>query len=172
MLSEKIVARFMVITLLILTAISSIHSNVNRIMPIDSTAPISIKDGVASIGNNLTSKIDKVEPIIPLKKDIKVLGYSAIDYDGDDRSYESTQEHHESLDAVSTFSYLVDEQGNLVGNAPIDELELHKQKGINSIALIHNFTQDIFDPELAATILGNPEVRKNLIDNIINELSR
>ncbi|MFY9176335.1 MAG: glycosyl hydrolase family 18 protein [Caldicoprobacterales bacterium] len=149
----KIAARFMAYTLLIIISLSGIKANINRTMPIDN--------------NNINA-----QSIAMRKEDIKVLAYSAVDYDGDNRSYESAKKYHEHLDAVSTFSYLIDDHGSLIGNAPVDELELHKQKGINSLALIHNFTQGMFDADLASAVLGSPEKRKNLVNNIVNEISR
>ena len=162
---EKLIARFMAITILILIAIAFLKENLNRVELIGDTSSASPSKMTAMVADNETQ-------VAPLKEDIRVLGYSAVDYEGDDRSYQSVRKYHEYLDAVSTFSYLVDRQGNLTGTPPVEELELHRQKGIISLALIHNYTNNMFDSELAASVLGNPEKRKNLVDNIIKELTR
>ena len=150
---EKLIARFMAITILILIAIAFLKENLNRVELIGDTSSASPSKMTAMVADNETQ-------VAPLKEDIRVLGYSAVDYEGDDRSYQSVRKYHEYLDAVSTFSYLVDRQGNLTGTPPVEELELHRQKGIISLALIHNYTNNMFDSELAASVLGNPEKRK------------
>ena len=112
--------------------------------------------------------LSKGQPIE--RSSIRVLGYAAIDYEGDDRSYQSISGGHYALDAVSTFSYFVDENGNLHGSAPEKELKLIDQKGLKALALIHNFRNGGFDRKLAASLLGSPKARAKLIENLLSEL--
>ncbi|QGG47147.1 glycosyl hydrolase family 18 domain protein [Heliorestis convoluta] len=97
----------------------------------------------------------------------KILGYYTVDYPGDKVSYNSLANYGDHFNAMSTFSYRVDGNGNLHGTAPTDGLTLAKSKGIETYALIHNYVYPTgFDIDIASNLLSRPSARQNLINQL------
>ncbi|KAB2953332.1 hypothetical protein F9B85_05315 [Heliorestis acidaminivorans] len=107
------------------------------------------------------------EPVPAPQSNKIILGYYTVDYPGDKISYNSLASYGDHFNAMSTFSYRVDGQGNLHGTAPTDGLALAKSKGIQSYALIHNYVYPTgFDMDIASNLLSRPSARQNLINQL------
>lgn len=101
-----------------------------------------------------------------------ILGYTAIDYPGDNRSAQSVAQS-QGLGAIATFTYTFDSMGNLKGNADQEEYTLKqaKARGIKPLALLHNFDYRVgFDKNLARAVLSDPVKRQKLISQLLNEV--
>ncbi|MBC9783116.1 glycoside hydrolase [Heliobacterium chlorum] len=105
------------------------------------------------------------------RNDKVILGYYPVYYDGDKAAYNSLAMYGDSFNAISTFTYSVDKQGNLSGTAPTDGLALAKARGVKTYVLIHNLDENgNFDQQLASTFLGSSQARKNAIDQLMSML--
>ncbi|MZP28157.1 chitinase [Heliobacterium undosum] len=115
-----------------------------------------------------TTQPAATEPVItPAPPPSKViLGYYPVDYVGDKTAYNSLVNYGSSMNAISTFTYLVDGQGNLTGTVPTDGLTLAKSKGLKTYALIHNYTNGGFNQSIASSLLGSPANRQNVINQL------
>ncbi|MBM7865439.1 chitinase [Heliobacterium gestii] len=95
-----------------------------------------------------------------------ILGYYPVDYVGDKTAYNSLANYGSSMNAIATFTYLVDGQGNLTGTAPTDGLTLAKSKGIKTYAMIHNYSNGGFSQTIASSLLGSAAARQNVITQL------
>ncbi|MBC9783115.1 chitinase [Heliobacterium chlorum] len=95
-----------------------------------------------------------------------ILGYYPVDYSGDKTAYNSVANYGSSFNAISTFTYRVDGQGNLTGTAPADGITLAKSKSMKAYALIHNYINGGFDQTTASTLLGSATARQNVINRL------
>ncbi|GAW27440.1 peptidoglycan-binding protein [Carboxydocella sp. ULO1] len=101
-----------------------------------------------------------------------ILGYTAIDYPGDNRSAQSVVQS-QGLGAIATFTYTFDNNGNLKGNADQEAYTLQqaRARGIKPLALLHNFDYRAgFDKNLARAVLTDPAKRQRLISQLVNEV--
>jgi spore germination protein len=96
---------------------------------------------------------------------LSVLGYYAEDWPGDMRALQDLSSHAGSLDGVMPFAYTVTETGGLSGTATA-ALATAKQNGLQTYALVHNYSGDHFDADLIHKILANPTSRHTLAQNI------
>lgn len=124
-------------------------------------------------GNNTSAetRLKQTEPgraeEHPLKLNKLVLGYYAVDYAGDMLSYRSLDGNYAWIDSIATFDYLIDEEGSLIGHPDKQAVELARQRGVKSLALIHNYDKG-FNPGLAHQVLSVEETRSALADNIFS----
>jgi spore germination protein YaaH len=101
-----------------------------------------------------------------------VSGYYAVDYWGDNRSYNSLKTYGKMINGVVTFCFLVDGYGNVSGSTPKDGVSLALSLGATPIALIHNFRNGSFNAADAHTLLTSSANRQRLIQNVITILQR
>ncbi|HIE12613.1 MAG TPA: LysM peptidoglycan-binding domain-containing protein [Desulfotomaculum sp.] len=99
-----------------------------------------------------------------------VLGYCAIDYTGDSRSYGSLNTYGDRISSIATFSFLVDGFGNVTGSAPRDAVGLALEKGVIPLAMIHNYRDGGFSSADAHELLSNRANRQRLIQRMITIL--
>lgn len=95
-----------------------------------------------------------------------VLGYYAIDYARDSRSYSSLSTYGDRINSIATFTFLVDGSGNVTGLTPRDALKLALSKGATPLALIHNYRDGAFNSTDAHNLLANSANRQRLIENM------
>lgn len=93
----------------------------------------------------------------------EVLGYVE---DLDPSSASSVANYSGYMTTIATFTYKVTPWGGLTGSTPYNTIKLAKSRGIRPLALIHNYNGS-FDPALANSVLGLPDNRQNLINNLV-----
>jgi spore germination protein YaaH len=74
----------------------------------------------------------------------------------------------QNVDAIATFTYFVEGNGNLNSQTPVprDTIKMAKSKGVRSLALIHNY-QNGFNKEIARTLMKSATARQNLINQLL-----
>lgn len=112
-----------------------------------------------ALGTNLTAKLNK-----------QLVGYYT-QYQSKYSSYKSLSSYGEHLDYIATFSYVIDNNGDLVGETPKDALSLAREKKVKPLLLVHNMLDEI-DSAGASAVLSNPSLREKLVKNIINVVER
>ncbi|MFZ5597824.1 MAG: glycosyl hydrolase family 18 protein [Bacillota bacterium] len=98
-----------------------------------------------------------------------VLGFYAVDYPGDVRSYDSYSKNSQLVNQVAMFDYTIDAWGNLKGSPSNDGIWLAKSKGDQSVMVVHNISGYI-DLWSANSVITNQSYRKNLRDNILKKM--
>lgn len=101
-----------------------------------------------------------------------VLGFATKYYSTDKSSYNSIKKNSNTLDEVVTFSYVADKNGNLTGEAPLDQLSLAKVSGIKTYALVHNYSGSNFDKQKIKALLQSDSARRNLANNLLNVIAK
>lgn len=98
-----------------------------------------------------------------------VLGFTAEDYIGDKASYNSVVNFGQNVDAIATFTYFVDGNGNLISQTPVprDTIKMAKSKGVRSLALIHNFQSGGFNKDIARSLMTSATARQSLINQLL-----
>ncbi|RYD04693.1 hypothetical protein N752_15075 [Desulforamulus aquiferis] len=95
-----------------------------------------------------------------------VLGYYSKDWYTDKDSYNSLAKNHANLDYIATFAARINSNGGLVVDFPPSEgIELAKSKGVKPLLVVHNIHNGM-DTATAAAVLGNPQKRWQLAQNI------
>ncbi|MFP7476887.1 glycosyl hydrolase family 18 protein [Terribacillus saccharophilus] len=95
--------------------------------------------------------------------DKMVLGYTT----SEESSLLSLKDYHEYLTAIAMDTYAFDTDGNLFGEAPEDQLDYAKQHHINTYAVISNFGETDFDPDLAHAVMANPNAKNNFMNQLV-----
>lgn len=96
-----------------------------------------------------------------------VYTYATHDYPGDDYSYNSLVNNFSHINYVITFSYGIDENGNLTGKPDEKTIDFAIKNDVIPLLLVHNMRNGSFDASLLNTILNNSYAKQNLINNII-----
>lgn len=97
-----------------------------------------------------------------------ILGYTAEDFPGDTRSLESIRSSH--LDVYADFAFLVQADGNLLGNINWPIFQAAQTQNTSSLILYHNFNGKSFDPAPIRSILSSQALQRSLITNILESL--
>jgi spore germination protein YaaH len=95
-----------------------------------------------------------------------VLGYTVKNYSTDVSSYNSIIANSNSINEIATATYSVDGLGNLVGTAPMDQINYANSNGIRTKLMVSNN----FDASIAKQLLENAANRQTLKNNILNLL--
>lgn len=114
---------------------------------------------------------DRDQGIGATKLNKLVLGYYTEDYPGDKLSYESLWHNAGSIDAIATFNYLVDGEGNLTGQPISQGVSLAASKKVKSLMLIHNIHNSI-DTAAAHRVLALESSRNRLVNNIFSLIKK
>ncbi|AGB18687.1 S-layer homology domain-containing protein [Thermoanaerobacterium thermosaccharolyticum] len=97
-----------------------------------------------------------------------VYAYATHDYSGDNSSYNSFVNNESHINYVITFTYGIDENGNLNGEEDDAVKDEAIKNNIAPLLLVHNIRGGTFDNSLIHSVLSNKAARNNLIDNIEN----
>lgn len=95
-----------------------------------------------------------------------VLGYTVKNYSTDVSSYNSIIANSGTINEIATATYSVDGLGNLVGTAPLDQINYANNNGIRTKLMVSNN----FDANIAKQLLENAANRQTLKTNILNLL--
>jgi len=95
-----------------------------------------------------------------------VYAYATHDYDADN-SYDSFIQNESNINYVITFTYGIDENGNLNGTENDVIKDEAVKDNVTPLLLIHNMRGGTFDNSLIHSVLTNVSARNNLIDNIV-----
>ena len=103
-----------------------------------------------------------------------VLGFTTNDYQGDTGPHSSLTRYYENVDAVATFSYTVESNGNLklTGQSQSNTVAFANSNSIKPLVLIHNFANGTFDKNLAHNLLSSSANRQRLINNILTLMGK
>ncbi len=102
-----------------------------------------------------------------------VLGYTVKDYPTHTSSQTSLNKYGKHLSEVSTFTHKIQSDGSLkVDYMQDDTLNLAKQQGLDVMMLVHNAESGGFNKDLGKNVLADSAKRKNLIDNIYNQIQK
>ncbi len=99
-----------------------------------------------------------------------VFGYYVEDWEGDVAGYQTLTANSEVIDALVSFQYTVDAMGNLTGKDYSEMMNLARSRGLRVYALVHNLTGGGFNRSIAHSVLTNPTIRQNLVNNILRVL--
>lgn len=132
----------------------------------ESREPIKIKSGTGVLGR--LKDLNRAINAQAAKKE--VLGYYTEDWAGDNRSLQSVKNNEKTITSVATFSFQIDKQGNVKGTAPKEALNQSAKSGIKTLALIHNWAGQGFSRETVHSVLTNPQVAQNAVNNITNTI--
>lgn len=104
----------------------------------------------------------------------RVLGYTTNDYLGDNSSYQSFTTNASNISEIATFSYSIDNYGNLkkIGESQSDAVNYANSNNVKPLLLINNFNNGGFDIDLVHSVLSSSSRRAALIQNILVALSR
>ncbi|MED4036455.1 glycosyl hydrolase family 18 protein [Niallia taxi] len=91
-----------------------------------------------------------------------ILGYT-LGSSNSDKSLTSFNEHFNTI-ATDTFSF--DENGNLIGEAPKEQLSYAEKKKISTYAVISNFGEQDFNADLAHQMMTNKLVKNRFIKQV------
>ena len=134
-----------------------------EVQPVSSKYPYTgITIQSATLGPILSSPAIVPEPT-PLPPTRIVLGFATKYYSNDVSSYNSMVINNSSIDQIATVTYTADLMGNLLGTAPIDQIDFANINNIKPLAMIANN----FDGQIAKSILENSIYRENFINNIL-----
>ncbi|GAB6181866.1 hypothetical protein JCM14036_31850 [Desulfotomaculum defluvii] len=98
-----------------------------------------------------------------------VMGYYAKDWYTDKDSYNSLAKYASNMDYVATFSARIDSNGDLITDfMPTEGVTLAKQKNVKPLLVIHNMYSGGMDSGSAAAVLGDPNKRWKLANNILS----
>ncbi len=86
-------------------------------------------------------------------------------------SYKSLSSYGEHLDYIATFSYVIDNNGDLMGETPWDALALAKERQVKPLLLVHNMLDEV-DSSGVSVVLSSPTLRGKLVNNIKNVVVR
>ncbi|WP_258360344.1 glycosyl hydrolase family 18 protein [Moorella sulfitireducens] len=111
-------------------------------------------------------------PANPATRRYHVLGYYAVDYQGDTASSRSLSTYAMYIDSIANFSLLTDAKGNLTESYAREGAELARAKGTTALALIHNYKEGSFNASVAHGLLTSEANRKRLIENTIKVLQK
>lgn len=127
--------------------------------------PAKVKSGSGVLG--LVRDLNRAMKAQSLNQNYKeVLGYYAEDWPGDDRSLQSVKNNDKAITSIATFSFQIDGQGNIKGEAPKEALNKSAKSGIKTLALIHNWAGQGFSRDAVHNVLTNPQATENAIKNI------
>ncbi|MFP7492899.1 glycosyl hydrolase family 18 protein [Terribacillus saccharophilus] len=92
-----------------------------------------------------------------------VLGYTT----SEESSFQSLKKYHDHLSAIAMDTYAFDINGNLSGEAPGNQLAYAKQHDIDTYAVISNFGETDFDPDLAHAVMADKDAKSNFIAQLV-----
>lgn len=95
-----------------------------------------------------------------------ILGFATYYYSGDSSSYNSLINNSTTINEIATDTFTTDGLGNISGIIPSSQISYANNNGIKPYAMITNK----FDGSIAKTLLESSVNRKNLINNISNNL--
>jgi hypothetical protein len=96
-----------------------------------------------------------------------VFGYYPVDYPGDRAAYTSLERFGGNSNGVGFFCLSLDDQGNLRGSLPADEVALAKRLGVKGLVVVHNYRNGSFDQQLVHNVLSNRVSGDRLINNLL-----
>lgn len=91
-----------------------------------------------------------------------ILGYTL----GSSNSDKSLTSFNEYFNTIATDTFSFDENGDLIGEAPKEQLSYAKKKKINTYAVISNFGEQDFDADLAHQVMTNKSVKNRFIKQV------
>ncbi|MBP2072823.1 S-layer homology domain-containing protein [Thermoanaerobacterium butyriciformans] len=100
----------------------------------------------------------------------EIYAYATRDYSNDNNSYNSFVNNESHINYVITFTYGIDENGNLNGEEDDAVKDEAIKNNIAPLLLVHNIRGGTFDNSLIHSVLSNNAARNNLIDNIVGAL--
>jgi spore germination protein len=96
-----------------------------------------------------------------------VVGYYVEYYSGDDLSWNSFKAYQDTISTVAAFSYEINWDGSVSGQAYQGLLKEAKAAGKPVLALVHNISASGgFDRNLVQAVLSNPSLRQTAVVNI------
>ncbi|SNX55102.1 S-layer homology domain-containing protein [Thermoanaerobacterium sp. RBIITD] len=99
-----------------------------------------------------------------------VYTYATHDYSNDNYSYNSFVKNKSNINYVITFTYGIDENGNLYGTEDNTVKDEALKNNIIPLLLIHNMKGGTFDNTLIHAVLNNEKSRNNLINKIVEAI--
>lgn len=91
-----------------------------------------------------------------------ILGYTL----GSSNSDKSLTSFNEYFNTIATDTFSFDKNGNLIGEAPKEQLSYAKKKKINTYAVISNFGEQDFDADLAHQVMTDKLVKNSFIKQV------
>ncbi|QXE01457.1 glycosyl hydrolase family 18 protein [Terribacillus sp. DMT04] len=88
-----------------------------------------------------------------------ILGYTT----SDNTSLQSIKDYHSHLTAIAMDTYAFDTQGNLTEETPKEQVNYANKHKIDTYAVISNFGETDFDPDLAHAVMSNEHAKKRFI---------
>ncbi|MBP2000193.1 spore germination protein YaaH [Paenibacillus shirakamiensis] len=88
-------------------------------------------------------------------------------YTQDEIAYPSLTHNYSYLSQISTDSYTLDAEGEVMGTAPSAAVAFANKKKIQTYAAVSNWQGHDFSPELAHQIISVPKVKKATIANLL-----
>lgn len=106
--------------------------------------------------------------------DKTILGFTTNDYKGDTGSYNSLVNHHDTVNSIATFSYQLNDEGNLslTGESQLAAVSYANSNNIKPLVLVHNYVNGQFNRDIAHAVLSNEGKRGNLINGILDVINR
>lgn len=101
-----------------------------------------------------------------------VLGYYVVDYPGDTSASRTLQNFGSLIDSVASFSFRVDDHGNLVSATPPDGTQPASIRNFDTLVLIHNYVNGGFEAAVAHNLLASKANRQHLIQNTFRVLQQ
>ncbi|HEY9061839.1 MAG TPA: glycosyl hydrolase family 18 protein [Pseudobacteroides sp.] len=95
-----------------------------------------------------------------------VMGYTVKNYSTDVSSYNSLSANAAVINEIATATFSIDGIGNLIGAAPMDQMNYANNNGIRTKLMVSNN----FDVNIARQLLDSPVNRQTLKNNILNLL--
>lgn len=94
-----------------------------------------------------------------------VLGYTTWDAASD----QSLAAHHEYINSIATDTFAFNENGNIIGDSPENQLALAKKYNIKTWAVISNYSEAIqdFDGDLASKVMKNATIKKRFASQLV-----
>ncbi|MFN2744405.1 glycosyl hydrolase family 18 protein [Bacillus sp. z60-18] len=95
-----------------------------------------------------------------------IVGYTT----GDSASYQSLAAYHDYINSIATDTFAFDAKGNLIGEAPENQLSFAEKHQIKTWAVISNYNEAIqdFDGDLASAVMTNETNRKRFTDRLVS----
>lgn len=97
-----------------------------------------------------------------------VYGYYTVNFPGDTDSYNSMVKYANYMDGIIPFLFEMDSTGKVTGLHSKAAMDAAKQRGLTTLALIHNLSGPWFSGSVASSALGNLTNRSRAVSSIVN----
>ncbi|HHW14218.1 MAG TPA: glycoside hydrolase [Firmicutes bacterium] len=97
-----------------------------------------------------------------------VYGYYTVNFPGDLDSYNSLAVNGHRLDGIIPFLFTLEANGQVTGLHNQPAMALAKQRGLTTLALVHNLSGPWFSGSVAHSVLGNWANRSRAVSSIVS----